>query len=130
MARPCGHGASVRTHPSVRADAKTRPPGRARAFAQIWDVCADAPQCPRGHGRPCGRTHSLPPLPCGRSLLSARTREKIKKIKNILFLIFFRSCCRLGKIYNFHSSIPKIPQLPELRGLRGRSCEKKKVFSA
>jgi hypothetical protein len=39
-------------------------------------------------------------------------------------------------IYNFQFSIPKIPELPklpelpELRGLRGRSCEKKKVFSA
>jgi hypothetical protein len=37
---------------------------------------------------------------------------------------------REKKIYNFRFSIPKIPELPELYGLHGRSCEKKKVFSA
>jgi hypothetical protein len=59
--------------------------------------------------------------------LSARKREKNKKI----YIFFFGTCCRLGKreIFGFRFRFP-IPKLPELHGLCEQSREKKKVFSA
>jgi hypothetical protein len=80
--------ARIRIYP---ADAvKIHPRGRFPAPARTWDVRANAPQRPCGHGRPRGCTHSLPPLPSpslpspadavcnprGRWAASARTQEK------------------------------------------------------
>jgi hypothetical protein len=53
-----------------------------------------------------------------------------KKIKKILFWLLLLAGKEGKKYFGFRFSIPKISEFPELRGLRGRSCEKKKVFSA
>jgi hypothetical protein len=88
------------------------------------------PRLPRGRGFTRRRDFTV------RRRGKNRIRADAKKNKNKNNI--FGSCCRLGKrelffqfsIFGFRFSIPKIPKLPELRGLRGRSCEKKKVFSA
>jgi hypothetical protein len=100
---------SVRTHNSVRADALQRP---------------------RGHGRPRQRTHSLPrlpspslpsPLPCGRSLLSVRTRGDVradarKKIKQ-------------NKKFGFQSpKSPKSPNSPSSAGFAGEAARRRRFF--
>jgi hypothetical protein len=88
--------------------------------------------------RPRGRT----PI-CADTGLRPRGREKNKIIIYLFIYLFFKYFFlvvlaslereNFFSIFNFRFSIPKIPKLPklpELCGLRGRSCEKKKVFSA
>jgi hypothetical protein len=119
-ARPPRHGASVQTRPSVCVD---------------MGVCVDAPPSAPLPSSPLPSPPLPSPLPPSILLFPCpRGRKKTKKKQFFLifnffnFLIFFGSCCWLGKrekIFNFQFSVfgfqsPKSPKSPNSTGEAAR----------